>query len=354
MRIRVQIGPHAFPGRFFLAPLAGVSDRPFRKICREMGAAFTYTEMVSAHGLLHGSEQTESYLDRDPEESPFAVQIFAAEPDVLARGAEAAVARGAGIVDINMACPVRKVCGTGAGAALAREPERVRAAVEAVRAAAGVPVTVKIRAGWDEASLNCVEVAKAAEGGGASAVALHGRTRAQGYAGKARWEFVGAVKRSVGIPVLGSGDVWTAADALRMARETGCDAVLVARGACGNPWIFRELAAAERGGPAPGPPSRDEWAQTVLRHVELQIEHRRRQDPDGDPAEVEARALRELRRHLLWYTRGRRGGVRFRRDADALRTAEDVRRLIDVHFPSQGDGFTIDPALASREREVAG
>ena len=347
----VQIGPYAFPGRFFLAPLAGVSDRPFRKICRDLGAAFTYTEMVSAHGLVHGSEQTESYLDRDPEETPFAVQIFAAEPEVLARGAEAAVKHGAGIVDINMACPVKKVCGTGAGAALAREPARVRAAVEAVKAAVGVPVTVKIRAGWDEASLNCVEVAQAAEAGGASAVALHGRTRTQGYAGKARWDLVGAVKRAVRVPVLGSGDVWTAADALRMARETSCDAVLVARGACGNPWIFRELVAADRGEPPPQPPTRDEWVATVLRHVDLQIEHRRRQDPEGDPAEVEAHAMRELRRHLLWYTRGRRGGVRFRRTADALRTADDVRRLIDMHFPPQGDGFTVDPALAASERE---
>jgi nifR3 family TIM-barrel protein len=346
----VQIGQYQFAGRFFLAPLAGVSDRPFRKICREMGAAFTYTEMVSAHGLVHGCEQTESYLDRDPEETPFAVQIFAAEPEVLARGAEAAVRHGAGIVDINMACPVRKVCGTGAGAALAREPERVREAVEAVREASGVPVTVKIRAGWDDTHLNCVEVARAAEAGGASAVALHGRTRAQGYSGKARWEFVAAVKQAVGIPVLGSGDVWTAADALRMARETGCDAVLVARGACGNPWIFRDLTAADRGEPPPGAPDRDAWVQVVLRHVTLQIEHRRRQAPDDNPAAVEERALRELRKHLLWYTRGRRGGVRFRRDADGLRTAADVRRLVDLHFPPSGDGFTVDPAAA---REVS-
>jgi len=349
----VQIGPYTFAGRFFLAPLAGVSDRPFRKICREMGAAFTYTEMVSAHGLVHGTEQTESYLDRDPEETPFAVQIFAAEPDVLARGAEAAVRHGAGIVDINMACPVKKVCGTGAGAALAREPERVRAAVEAVRAAAGVPVTIKIRAGWDEASLNCVEVARAAEAGGASAVALHGRTRAQGYAGKARWELVRAVKEAIQVPVLGSGDVWTAADALRMAAETGCDAVLVARGACGNPWIFRDLAAADAGRPPPPPASRDEWVAVVLRHVDLQIEHRRRQAPGDDPVAIEGRALRELRKHLLWYTRGRRGGVRFRRDADALRTSDDVRRLVELHFPPGGDGFALDAALAAGEREVS-
>lgn len=312
-----------------------------------MGAAFSYTEMVSAHGLLHGTEQTESYLDRDLDEKPFAVQIFAAEEDVLARGAEAAVHHGAGIIDINMACPVKKVCGTGAGASFARDPERVRSAVRAVKAAAGVPVTIKIRAGWDDATVNCVEVALAAEDGGASAVALHGRTRAQGYAGRARWDLIGEVKRAISIPVLGSGDVWSAADALRMARDTGCDAVLVARGACGNPWIFRDLAAAERGEATPPPPNRDEWVAVVSRHVELQVEHRRRQAPEGDPRDIERRAIRELRKHLLWYTRGLRGGVRFRRDADALLTAEDVRRSIEAHFPDGDPDFTFETTVAA-------
>jgi tRNA-dihydrouridine synthase len=149
--------------------------------------------------------------------------------------------------------------------------------------------------------------------------------------------------------VLGSGDVWTAEDARRMAEETGCDAVLVARGACGNPWIFRDLGALERGEPAPGAPARDEWVEVVMRHVELQIEHRQRQDPTAAPGEVEERALRELRKHLLWYTRGRRGGVRFRRDADALRTAADVRRLVEQHFPADGDGFALDPSLAGED-----
>ncbi len=348
-RPNMQIGPYTFPGRFFLAPLAGVSDRPFRAICRGMGASFAYTEMVSAHGLVHGTLQTESYLDRDPEEEPFAVQIFASDPDALARGAEVAVRAGAGIIDVNMACPVRKVCGTGAGAALGRQPRRVEVAVRAIRGAVAVPVTVKIRAGWDEGEVNCVDVARAAEAGGAAAVALHGRTRAQMYSGRARWELVKAVKDAVRIPVLGSGDVWTADDALRMRAETGCDAVLVARGACGNPWIFRELRAAELGLPRPPPPTRDEWVATVLRHVELQIQHRRRQRGDETPDASERHAVKELRKHLLWYTRGRRGGVHFRRDADRLETAADVARLVDRHFPPGGDAFEPDPSAARED-----
>jgi len=344
----MQIGPYTFSGRYFLAPLAGVSDRPFRAICRRMGASFAYTEMVSAHGLVHGTEQTASYLDRDPEEEPFAVQIFASEAEVLARGAEVAVKAGAGIIDVNMACPVKKVCGTGAGAALGREPARVEAAVRAIReAVGGVPVTIKIRAGWDEGEVNCVEVARAAEAGGASAVALHGRTRAQMYAGRARWDLVKAVKAAVCIPVLGSGDVWTADDALRMRAETGCDAVLVARGACGNPWIFRELRAAERGEPRPSPPDRGEWVATVREHVAMQVEHRRRQSPDEPADQAERSAIRELRKHLLWYTRGKRGGVLFRRDAARLQTADDVARLLDEHFPPGSPAFEADPDAAA-------
>ena len=345
----MQIGPYTFSGRFFLAPLAGVSDRPFRAICRSMGASFAYTEMVSAHGLVHGSLQTESYLDREPDEEPFAVQIFASEPDVLARGAAVAVAAGAGMIDVNMACPVKKVCGTGAGAALGRDPRQVEAAVRAIRSAVPVPVTVKIRAGWDEAELNCVDVARAAEAGGAAAVALHGRTRAQLYSGRARWELIRAVKEAVSIAVLGSGDVWNADDALRMRAETGCDAVLVARGACGNPWIFRELRAAERGEPRPPPPTREEWVGTVLRHVRLQIEHRQRQRPAEPIDAAERQAIRELRKHLLWYTRGRRGGVHFRRDADRLKTAADVGDLVELHFPPGGTSFDLDPAFRREE-----
>jgi nifR3 family TIM-barrel protein len=340
----MQIGPHQFRGSFFLAPLAGVSDRPFRAICRRMGASFAYTEMVSAHGLVQGTLQTASYLDREPDEEPFAVQIFAAEPEILARGAAVAVAAGAGIIDINMACPVKKVCGSGAGAALGRSPVRVEAAVREVVRSVPVPVTIKIRAGWDEGEVNCVDVVRAAEAGGAAAVAIHGRTRVQMYSGRARWDLIRAAKQATRVPVLGSGDVWTARDAIRMREETGCDAVLVARGACGNPWIFRELAAGERGLPPPPPLTRDEWIGTVLEHVRLQIEHRARSARRGEtPETIEGAAIRELRRHLLWYTRGRRGGVHFRRDADKLRTAADVTALLEHHFPPGGESFDLDP-----------
>ena len=346
----MQIGPHTFSGRFFLAPLAGVSDRPFRTICRAMGASFAYTEMVSAHGLVHGTLQTESYLDREPDEDPFAVQIFAAEPDVLARGAAVAVEAGAGIIDVNMACPVKKVCGTGAGAALGRDPRRVEEAVRAIRAAVSVPVTIRIRAGWDDAEVNCVEVARAAEAGGAAAVALHGRTRTQMYSGRARWDLVRAVKEAVSIPVLGSGDVWTADDALRMRAETGCDAVLVARGACGNPWIFRELRAAELGLPRPPPPTRDEWVATVLEHVRLQIEHRRRQRPQRGRA---ARRSGSPSASCASTSSGTRAAGAAAPTSGATPTGSTPpptsRSSIDQHFPPGGESFELDPGFRRDE-----
>ena len=210
-------------------------------------------------------------------------------------------------------------------------------------AAVPVPVTVKIRTGWDGASVNAVEVARAAEQAGRRG---GGAPRPDAGAGLRRHRRLGRdPRREAGgpIPVLGSGDVWSAADALRMRAETGCDAVLVARGALGNPWIFRELRAHELGLPNPPPPTRDEWAEVILLHVRLQIEHRRRQRSGEGDLEVERHAVRELRKQILWYTRGRRGGAHFRRDAGRLETAADVARLIDLHFPPGADAFELEP-----------
>jgi tRNA-dihydrouridine synthase B len=356
----VKLGPLTLPNRYFLAPLAGVSDWPFRLLCREMGASIAHTEMISSHGLVHGGDQTLSYLERPATERPFAIQVFGHDPDVLAEGARVAVTRYGPIdaVDINMGCPVKKVCCHGAGAALLKDPVLVERAVrKVVEAVAPLPVTVKVRAGWDDEHRNAPEIAKACEQGGAVAVGLHPRTRAQMYRGRADWDLIRRTKQAVGISVWGSGDLFTAEAAQRMLRETGADAARIARGACGYPWIFRELLALERG-ETPPEVTLAEWRATILRHVRMAIEEKqgryRLQRPEGAPRPrayrengghlhedldgraAELAAIRELRKHLLWYTRGRRGGLAFRRVAAELHTEEDVKRALDRFFPEDG------------------
>jgi nifR3 family TIM-barrel protein len=356
----VRVGPLVLPNRYFLAPLAGVSDWPFRLLCRELGASLAHTEMISSHGLVHGGDQTLSYLERPPEERPFAIQVFGHDPDVLAQGARVAVEKYGPIdaIDINMGCPVKKVCSHGAGAALLRDPAAAERAVrKVVDAVAPLPVTVKLRAGWDDAQRNAPEVAKACEQGGAVAVGLHPRTRSQMYRGQADWSLIAATKKAVGISVWGSGDLFTAEAARRMLEETGADAARIARGACGYPWIFRELLALERGD-APAEVTVQEWRAMILRHVELAVQDKlgryRRVRPEGapvprpyrangghphldlPPAEAERAAVRELRKHLLWYTRGRRGGLAFRRIAPDLHTVADVKAALDRFFPEDG------------------
>jgi tRNA-dihydrouridine synthase B len=356
----VHLGPLHLANRYFLAPLAGVSDWPFRLLCREMGASIAHTEMISSHGLVHGGDQTLSYLERPPDERPFAVQVFGHDPEILAQGARIAVEKYGPIdaVDINMGCPVKKVCGHGAGAALLRDPAAAEKAVrQVVEAVAPLPVTVKIRAGWDDDHRNAPEIAKACEQGGAVAVGLHPRTRAQMYRGRADWKLIAATKKAVRIAVWGSGDLFTAEAARRMLEETGTDAARIARGACGYPWIFRELLALERG-ETPEQVGIGEWRATILRHVEMAVQDKlgryRLVRPEGaprprayrengghphlelGPEEAERAAIRELRKHLLWYTRGRRGGLAFRRIAPDLHTVEDVRAALDRFFPEDG------------------
>jgi nifR3 family TIM-barrel protein len=356
----VKLGPLTLPNRYFLAPLAGVSDWPFRLLCREMGASIAHTEMISSHGLVHGGDQTLSYLERPPDERPFAIQVFGHIAEVLAEGARVAVEKYGPIdaVDINMGCPVKKVCCHGAGAAMLKEPSVVERAVrKVVDAVAPLPVTVKLRAGWDEEHRNAPEIAKACEQGGAVAVGLHPRTRAQMYRGRADWALIAATKKAVKIGVWGSGDLFSAHDARRMLEETGADAARIARGACGHPWIFRELLALERG-EEPPEVTVQEWRAMILRHVDLAVQEKQGRfrvvRPEGAPRprpyrengghahfelnadDAERAAVRELRKHLLWYTRGRRGGLGFRRLAPDLHTAGDVRRALDRFFPEDG------------------
>jgi nifR3 family TIM-barrel protein len=359
----VRLGHLTLPNRYFLAPLAGVSDWPFRLLCREMGASIAHTEMISSHGLVYGGDQTLSYLARPREERPFAIQVFGHDPDVLAEGARVAVEKYGPVdaIDINMGCPVKKVCNHGAGAALLQNPAAVERMVRKVADAVGpLPVTVKLRAGWDEHTKNSPEIAKACEQGGAVAVGLHPRTRAQMYRGRADWDLIARTKRAVGIAVWGSGDLFTAEAAHRMLRETGADAARIARGACGYPWIFRELIALERGEPVPEV-TLEEWRAMILRHVELAVQDKLglhklirapghgdaqraralREDGGHPPHDLDAReaelaAVRELRKHLLWYTRGRRGGLAFRKLAPALHTIEDIRDALDRLFPADG------------------
>ena len=356
----VSIGRLALPNRYFLAPLAGVSDWPFRLLCREMGASIAHTEMISSFGLVYGGDQTLHYLERPATERPFAIQVFGHDADVLAQGAKVAVEQYGPVdaVDINMGCPVKKVCCHGAGAAMLRDATIAERAVRAVVDAVGpIPVTVKLRAGWDGDHKNAPEIAKACEQGGAVAVGLHPRTRAQLYSGRADWSLITATKKAVGIHVWGSGDLFTAKDAMRMLSETGADAARIARGACGYPWIFRELIALERG-QTPPEVTLEEWRAMVLRHVDLAVEEKKGkyklERPEGAPRPrpnrdnggherfslegdgAEKAAVRELRKHLLWYTRGRRGGVTFRKLAPTLHTVADVRAALDRVFPADG------------------
>lgn len=356
------IGDVQISSRFALAPLAGVSDWPFRLLCRELGASMVCTEMVSSHGIVHGGDQTLTYLERPPDEHPFQVQIFGEDIPVLAEAARLLLEHYGPIdmIDLNFGCPVKKVCSTGAGAAFLKEPARLEAAVRAVSLAVNVPVTVKLRSGWDDSARNVVECAKAAEAGGAKKIGMHPRTRAQLYSGRADWTLIAKVKQAVQIPVWGSGDLFTAPAAMRMLAETGADGARIARGACGYPWIFRELDALERGEPLPPPPDVVEWRRVIDRHLDLAVQNHRglyklagvarpghKPKPLKEIRDPETSAIRELRKHLLWYTRHRRGGLAFRRIADKLTSVASVREALDRYFPLDGsvpDEVRAEPA----------
>jgi tRNA-dihydrouridine synthase B len=311
------MGGIALETPFLLAPLAGVTDAPFRRLCRAQGAAMVYSEMVSAKGLWYGDKKTEQLLRVYEDEKPVAFQIFGKEPEIMAFAAKSLDGRENALLDINMGCPVPKIVKNGEGAALLRDPDLAGRLVEAVVSGTRKPVTAKLRIGWDAASVNAAETAKILEAAGAAAVAVHGRTREQYYGGKADWRAIRLVKEAVGIPVIGNGDVRSGADALRMLAETGCDFVMIARGALGNPWIFREARALYRGEPAPAPPDIDERIAMILRHLELLVAEK-----------GERVAVLEMRKHAAWYLKGVKGSSSLRGNLNAVCAAADFARLL--------------------------
>ena len=314
----MMIGNVGLSGPFLLAPLAGITDGPFRRLCSQAGAALVYSEMVSAKGLWYGDKNTGKLLEILPGEGPVAYQLFGHEPEIMAFAARKLDSRMNVIFDINMGCPVPKIVKNGEGSALMKNPDLVYDLVAAAVKNTSKPVTVKIRAGWDEESVNAVEVARAVSAAGASAVAVHGRTREQYYSGKADWSVIAAVKRAVNIPVIGNGDVTDAASGIRMMEETGCDFVMVGRGALGNPWIFSELTAAWRGEPLPPPPTKEEKKAMMIRHFNDILE-----------LKGEYVAVREMRKHVGWYLKGVHGAAAFRGKINGINSADELRRAID-------------------------
>jgi nifR3 family TIM-barrel protein len=329
----LPIGPYQLKNRFILAPMAGVSERPFRVLAFQLGAALCPTELVSAAGLFRVNARTLRYLRYDAAiEVPYSLQLFGGEVEAMVKAAVIARQYGAQIIDLNMGCPVKKVTRSGAGSALLCDPPRAAELVRAIRQATGLPVTAKIRAGWDANTRNFLQMARALGEAGVAALACHPRTRAQGYSGKADWEVLRALKAEVGdaFPIIGNGDVKTVADAERMLETTRVDYVMIGRGALGNPWLFRQL----NGGPAPEP---EERAALVLRHLRehlaFQAEGRTRKDgAPSDPLHDEVMGVKSFRSHLAWYAHGLHGAAAFRARVNAVTRAEEVEAMVRPFF----------------------
>jgi tRNA-dihydrouridine synthase B len=329
--LRVRIGPHVLPNNLAVAPMAGVTDRPFRQLCKRLGAGYAVSEMVASNPRLWGTDKSRRRTDHEGEVAPIAVQIAGGDPSMMVEAARYNVARGAAIIDVNMGCPAKKVCNAAAGSALLADEALVARILRAVVAAVDVPVTLKIRTGPDPARRNAVTIARIAEDAGIAALAVHGRTRADLFVGSVEYATIAAVKRAVSIPVFANGDIATPRDAARVLAATGADALMIGRAAQGRPWIFREIAHYLATGETLDPPTVAEARALIVAHL-----------ADHHAFYGEATGVRIARKHLGWYTRGLPGAERFRAAINAVETAAlqvaTVERYCDV-LAAQGPWF---------------
>ena len=321
---KLTIGNVTLENNVILAPMAGVTDLPFRLLCKEQGAGLLCMEMVSAKAIHYKNKNTDALMEIHPNEMPVSLQLFGSEPELMGEIAKKIEERPFAILDINMGCPVPKVVNNGEGSALMKDPKKVYDIVYRVSRAISKPVTVKIRKGFDAEHVNAVEIAKAAEAAGAAAVAVHGRTRAQYYSGQADWDIIARVKDALSIPVIGNGDITSPQKAAEMLKQTNCDGVMIGRGAQGNPWIFRQITSYLETGSFPDNPSPLEVKRVIQRHAQLQLE-----------VKGEYTAVREMRKHMSWYTTGYPNSAKFRQMINSMESMEELMRGLDVIFPEE-------------------